>query len=154
VGGDNTPSFKATMSGNQTISTSTNTKIQFDTESFDTNGSYDHTTNYRFTVPSGEGGKYYVNLNAHTSVGSNNQDGIRIGTYVNGSFSSVGFFTRRFPEIGTRTISASGILTLSESDYVEGFIFIEDGIGGTSATVYSSVSWGVSNFSMFKLIGV
>jgi len=144
----NTPSFQATMSGNQTISASTETKIQFDTESFDTDSAYDHSTNYRFTVPSGKGGKYFVNLTAHTSVGNNTFDGIRVGTFINGSFSTIGFFTRRFNDSNTRTISASGILTLSASDYVEAYVFIENG-----TTVYSSVSYGVSNFSMYKLIG-
>src|SRR6056300_1792706 len=49
AGGANTPAFQATMSGNQNISTGTATKVQFDTEDFDTNSKYDHSTNYRFT---------------------------------------------------------------------------------------------------------
>ena len=147
-GGDNTPSFKATMSGNQTISTNTNTKIQLDTEDFDTNGAYDHTTNYRFTVPSGEGGKYYVTLFTITSAGTSNSEGHRVAPYVNGAVSNVGFLTRRFGDANTRSFGVSGILTLSESDYVEVYVFLE---GATS--VQASVSYGVSNFSMYKLIG-
>ena len=58
VGGKNTPSFQATMSGNQDISHNTATKVQFDTEDFDTDGKYDHSTNYRFTPT--VAGKYHV----------------------------------------------------------------------------------------------
>ena len=58
VGGTNTPAFRATMSANQTgLSMSTQTKVQFNTETWDTGSCFD-TSNYRFTVPSGEGGKY------------------------------------------------------------------------------------------------
>jgi hypothetical protein len=42
------PAFSATPSTNQTISASTFTKVQVNTEEFDTNSNYD-TTNYRFT---------------------------------------------------------------------------------------------------------
>ena len=56
----NTPAFFATMSADQTgVLDSTFTKIQFDTERFDTDSAYDATTNYRFTVPTGKGGKYF-----------------------------------------------------------------------------------------------
>jgi hypothetical protein len=42
------PAFSAVMSANQTVTTSTYTKVNFNTEDFDTNSNYD-TTNYRFT---------------------------------------------------------------------------------------------------------
>ena len=54
----NTPAFSARMSGSQTVSTNTYTKIDFDTEIFDTNSAYDHSTNQRFTVPANMAGKY------------------------------------------------------------------------------------------------
>ena len=45
----NMPAFYATASANQTIASSTLTKIQFNTKQFDTNTNFDATTNYRFT---------------------------------------------------------------------------------------------------------
>ena len=58
-GGDNTPSFQARKTTSQTSLTSdTFYKISFETEDWDTDSAYDHSTNYRFTVPAGEGGKY------------------------------------------------------------------------------------------------
>jgi hypothetical protein len=59
-GGTNTPNFQAKMSGAQTINHNTTTKIEFDTEIFDTAGAYDPTTNYRFTPQTS--GKYNCNL--------------------------------------------------------------------------------------------
>ena len=54
----NTPAFRAYVGSNQSVSDATDTKIALDTEVFDTDGAYDPST-YRFTVPSGQGGKYY-----------------------------------------------------------------------------------------------
>ena len=58
VGGTNTPAFEAYLSSDQTVSDNANTKAQFDTEVFDTDGCYDNSTNYRFTPT--VAGKYYV----------------------------------------------------------------------------------------------
>ena len=57
-GGTNTPAFHARLSSNQSISDATVTKVQFDTELFDTNNTYDNSTNYRFTP--GVAGKYVL----------------------------------------------------------------------------------------------
>ena len=57
-GGANTPAFSAKMSGSQTISHNTETKVQYDTEVFDTDSAYDHSTNYRFTPQTA--GKYLI----------------------------------------------------------------------------------------------
>lgn len=52
IGGNlavNGPAFSAYQSSAQTLSANTWTKIQFQTEEFDTNSNFDNTTNYRFT---------------------------------------------------------------------------------------------------------
>ena len=59
VGGVNTPSFSAYDASNQTIPNTTYTLLEFDTKSFDTDSAY-NTSTYKFTVPSGKGGKYYL----------------------------------------------------------------------------------------------
>jgi hypothetical protein len=43
------PTFSAYCSSTQSISAATNTKIQYQTEEWDTNNNFDNTTNYRFT---------------------------------------------------------------------------------------------------------
>jgi hypothetical protein len=45
----NGPAFSAYLSSSQSISSSTFTKVQCNTEEFDTNSNYDNATNYRFT---------------------------------------------------------------------------------------------------------
>lgn len=50
-------SFRATLSGDQTITSGSATKVQWDTESFDLGSVYDATTNYVFTAPAA--GKYF-----------------------------------------------------------------------------------------------
>ena len=43
------PAFAAQLSGNQSVSTGSFTKINFNNEDLDTNSAYDNSTNYRFT---------------------------------------------------------------------------------------------------------
>ena len=59
------PAFSAYLSSNQSPSNATFTKIQFDTEVFDTDNYYDNSTNYRFT-PS-VSGKYQVEAGCRIS---------------------------------------------------------------------------------------
>ena len=58
VGGTNSPSFRAEVASAQSISDATATIIGFGTETFDNGSCYDGTN--KFTVPSGEAGKYVV----------------------------------------------------------------------------------------------
>jgi len=65
AGGTNTPAFHAHASGTQTISNGVATKLQYGTETFDTDNCYD-TTNYRF-IPN-VAGKYYFKAQARTTT--------------------------------------------------------------------------------------
>jgi hypothetical protein len=85
AGGVNTPAFLATLSANQAVSTNTETKIQFNTELFDTANAYDNSTNYRFTVPSGESGKYFIYCGYETGVSAANTDYNDIRLFKNGT---------------------------------------------------------------------
>ena len=58
MGGKNTPAFLAYQTNAQAIANASNVKVQFDTELFDSDGMYDHSTNYRFTPTTA--GKYVV----------------------------------------------------------------------------------------------
>mgnify|MGYP003659153494 CR=1 FL=1 len=59
-GGANTPAFQAYRTATQSLSNNVWTKIQNNVELFDTDGAYDNSTNYRFTIPSGKAGKYVI----------------------------------------------------------------------------------------------
>ena len=62
------PAFKAYLGSNQSISADTHTKVQFDTEDFDTNSNYDNSSNYRFTPT--VSGYYMLNTQIFTDSGS------------------------------------------------------------------------------------
>ena len=55
----NKPAFEAYLAtSDQSLTDNVESKVQFNTEVFDTDGCYDHTTNYRFTPT--VAGKYFV----------------------------------------------------------------------------------------------
>jgi len=53
------PAFSVTLSANQNLTSGVTTKIQFNTEQFDTDNCFDPTTNYRFTPT--KAGYYQIN---------------------------------------------------------------------------------------------
>jgi hypothetical protein len=58
AGGVNTPAFRAYLGSNATPANNTTTKININTENFDTDNCYDNSSNYRFTP--NVAGKYFV----------------------------------------------------------------------------------------------
>ena len=62
AGGDNTPSFYAYNASSQSLSATTSTKVTLDTEGWDTDSAFASNT---FTVPSGEGGKYWFTFGGY-----------------------------------------------------------------------------------------
>ena len=116
----NTPAFEAYGSGsNQSISDNVYEKVTvLNTEVFDTDSAFASNT---FTVPSGQGGKYYL----FGIIRVDNANGaIRNSTsaiYVNGSISILKNYDDQF-EAHSRyqtIVSVNGILELSAGDYVE-----------------------------------
>ena len=91
VGGKNTPAFQATMSSNQSISDSSATKVQFNSETFDTDGTYDPSTNYRFTPA--VAGKYHVT--AKLSYADANADDKYQDVYIYKNGSGTGSISHR-----------------------------------------------------------
>ena len=129
IGGQNTPAFSVRLTADQSVSSDTNTKIQFNSEDFDTNSAFDSSSNYRFTVPSGEGGKYffYVQMYGGSDAGDDvNQSAIYV--YKNGT--NQGFSGIHIDdEVSYFVASKSMILTLSAGDYIEFFGNVTTGSG-------------------------
>ena len=91
--GDNTPSFGATASSTQSIGNGSFVKVTLNTESWDTDSAFDNSTNYRFTVPSGEGGKYVFHYGGYL-VSMTTNGYFQLQLYKNGSqLRSSGFRT-------------------------------------------------------------
>ena len=120
-GGVNTPAFHVNLSTAQTVSDNVETKVQFDREVFDTANAFDSSTNYRFTVPSGEAGKYhfYFNLLTAATVLSG-ADQLTGSFYLNGSNRGLFYGADARSNPGTK-FTSYGIITfdLSVGDYVE-----------------------------------
>jgi hypothetical protein len=67
-GESNTPYFLARLDGNQNVSDNTATTLIFNEEGLDSGSGYD-TSNGKYTIPSGEGGKYYFEVHAEGDGG-------------------------------------------------------------------------------------
>ena len=119
----NTPMFSAYRSGSgQGVSGSTWTKLEANTELFDTDSAYDNSSNYRFTVPSDKAGKYFfVGQIAIDYSSSTNISSCRVKLYKNGSnldytSTDIDAGTGKFHRLIATT---SVVLDLSASDYIE-----------------------------------
>jgi hypothetical protein len=113
----NGPAFSAYQSSSQSgFSTSTWTKINFQTEEFDTNANFDNATNYRFTPT--VAGYYQVNA-AYQSSGSGSDQSIAI--YKNGSIFKQGTYV--FSYMVEPTVSAL-IYCNGSTDYIEAYLYI------------------------------
>ena len=119
--------------GNQTISDSTATAIDFNAESFDTDTFHDNVTNpSRVTIPAGKGGKYLFTAWANfvgNGTGYRNMDLFINGTTLTGS-SSGGW---KPDAVGYTMGNIAVILNLVATDYVE--VFVTQTSGGNLALV-------------------
>ena len=142
AGGDLTPSWNARLSSTQSFAGDTNTKINFDTELWDTDSAYD-TSNKRFTVPSGEGGKYmyYITL-THTYASDRK---ITLKLYKNGS--GVHQADRQTNSKGFTLVN---FIDLSAGDYIEAYYYLHE--NPVSGVIQSGTDY--SFFGGFKLLGV
>ena len=144
----NTPAFSVKIGTNQSLSEVTITKLEFDTEYFDTDSAFD-TTNYRFTVPTGKAGKYCISgmarINSETSNNLANGD---LYIYKNGSAYIVSANNYVANYLRGVALTVTAVMDLSEGDYVElyGYINTIDNTGGISNSGIYSI------FSGYKLI--
>ena len=144
----NAPAFSTYIGSNQTLSDATTTKADFDTEEFDTDSAYD-TSNKRYTIPSGEAGKYIVHCFYRTGTGTDSAS-FDIFVYKNGSLLSDAEDMASFTVSQSyNTIQCTGMLDLAAGDYVEMYARQADQ-NFTFNILYSNEArfWG------YKLIGV
>ena len=138
----NGPAFRAIRTTSQSVSHGTYTKVQSNTETFDTANCYDNSTNYRFTP--NVAGYYQVNgmvsiqvLNATTQVN-------QVLLYKNGSVYNA---KADLPSVqiinatgwGEASVSLSDIVYLNGStDNIELYTYFFDYTSGTSKNLVSS----------------
>jgi len=139
--------FKATRNSDQTIATSTWTKVQFNTEQWDTLGEYDNSVNYRFTPT--HAGYYQVNaaiIFEAIAWPAANVAGF-VAIYKNGTYYSIGKDTAETTTAHNVNPRVSDIVYLNGAgDYIE--IYIYHNRGGNTAIAGSAY---YNYFSVHKL---
>jgi hypothetical protein len=141
----NTPAFLVRLSGNQTLSHDTLTRITWDTEDYDTNNAFASNV---FTVPSGEGGKYVF---SYCVFGDDSDDTDTFNAYieVDGSQAVDSNTGAASPRTGQNMIlRAVTIITLTAGQVVE--VVAKHQGTNQNEVVRASGSF----FSGYKLIGV
>jgi hypothetical protein len=119
------PAFEAYLSSDQSISDATNTKVNFNTEVFDTNNMYDNSTNYRFTPTIA--GKYFIYTNIRCSSSTSSQlRSIFNYIYKNGSSYRAAMFDPKDDQFNQINVPNSAIIDMNgSSDYIEIFGYID-----------------------------
>lgn len=144
AGANNQPCFLASKSdSNQSISHNTTTKITFNNEIVDSDNAFASST---FTVPSGEGGTYF--LSAGIYVGSS-QDYNYLSIRKNGSSTNVMNFTTFKNNTSDNTYHVSSLVSASASDTFEVYYSQSK---GSAVNVESNSSVGFTFFGGFKVI--
>ena len=133
VGGDNTPNFLVSKSSNQTISSDTATKVSFGTEQYDSDNVFGSD---KFTVPSGQGGKYNLFGNVQLqSDGTNKILNCTVYFYKNGSemTSQPSRISKIFDanDVTRQMLPFSVAINLSASDYIEIYTAATHSTGGS-----------------------
>lgn len=155
AGGTNTPVFEATMSANMSaVGTNTWAKVVFDTEVFDSDSAYDPATNYRFTVPSGKNGKYFIYSTIYLD-GSSSLARLMIAIYKNGSAyrASHHSFGNSYPADRFH-LNIHSVLDLAVSDYVEIYFWANRADSGNIVAEHQTSDNTIKSpvFGGFKLL--
>ena len=138
-----TPAFSARLNANQTLSTGTWTKGNFNTEIFDSDGKFDASTNYRFTP----GVAGYYRVSAHGYLQANDGNFGRVAIYKNGS--EYAFTANLYGAANYQTQQIEVVMYLDADDYVEAYFKQDAG----SDKVLLGENGTESNFAAERIIG-
>ena len=128
--GGNGPAFSAYQSTLQSVANNTSTKIQLQTESFDTNNNFDNATNYRFTPT--VAGYYQLNFSVGFTVTPGAASALDLLLYFNGVQSKI--FRQPVPASTANPMIAGSQLVYfnGTTDYAE--LYVSHAFGSSSNT--------------------
>jgi len=127
------------------------TKLQFNTESFDPDGVFDNSTNYRFTAPSA--GKYVLYTNIYIYDASTDIQTFNLAFYKNGSlFTQTYWLKNSGGRLKYAPLSLTLVANLSASDYIEVYATVDTVDGGTTNLEHEGSGAIVNSFGGYKLI--
>jgi len=153
AGGDNTPAFLVTRSSSQTFNEATDTKVQFNNEVYDTDNTFDSSTNYRWTP--GITGKVFMSAGADFSAGSSNAFHMRIMIFKNGTEvtrvhrQTTDYF---FPASTVQDMTISLHDSCTPSDYYEVYVNGNNVSGNNDCVVGSRSGTYSTHFGGYKII--
>ena len=139
-GGTNTPAFSVYRSGTQAIANNTATKVQYNTESFDTDNTFDSSTNYRYT-PAFSGKSFLVG--SIRLYGTDDFNNYTLEIYKNGT----AILRQQNSHWHYESAQVSGIVTHDTDDYFEVYVTQQS---GSSLDVMSGSE--ITYFMGYKLI--
>ena len=144
AGASNKPAFYGQLSSSQTVTRNTYAKVTSMTNNeTDTNSAFDGTT---FTVPSGEGGTYFLfgSIQADFELAGDDGELARCYLYKNGSELKEAQFKVEGTGGNIRYIglSVSVTTTLSASDTIELYTLLNDFSGGNARVLVHATSIG------------
>jgi hypothetical protein len=151
IGGTNTPAFLVSKGSDQSVSNGTTTKITFDNEVYDVGSCF---ASNKFTVPSGEDGKYFLYYNIRINAGNHS-----VVQYCYAGFRKNGSELTRVEGIDFRNnyggysnlLTRSFAIPLVAGDYIE--VFMDQAQTSGTPTVRGEGS-GIlmSTFGGYKII--
>jgi hypothetical protein len=149
----NTPAFEAFLSSSASINHDTATKVQCNTEVFDTASAYDNSSNFRFTPQTA--GKYFVYSKVRVDTTAANCENTVSYIYKNGSLYTYAIvdFDSNDGE-GASTSNYAVIDMNGSSDYVELYAYGKAASGSGTLGVEGDSSARPTLFGAYKLIGV
>ena len=151
-GGANTPNFLVRRSSDQSISDASGTKVQFNSEVYDSASAFDSSSNYRFTVPSGQAGKYYFyGTLCISSEGDSTNVNSQVYIYKNGSIIAQYENNNSDNNPRTQVIPYTYSESLSVGDYIEVYGYCNTSDNASPAIVGNSTRHK-STFGGYKII--
>jgi len=144
----NVPAFEAYMSADQTLSNNTLTKVNLNTERFDTDSKYD-TSAYRFTP--GVAGKYFVYIVGRGGSSSNvDVRTLNFRLYLNGS-TRIGFQQSSYNayNLNYMNVTVNTTIDLNTTDYLETYCAID--VSGGTPTITGGSEFTL--FGAYRIIG-
>ena len=145
AGESNTPSFFATINS-QTVPHATHTVLAYNSERYDTASAFD-TSTYKFTVPSGQAGKYYFTYQVAFGSFSANQR-IYLQMQVNDVQKNYHFWDNA--SSGDHCVQGNTVIDLSASDTVKILCYHTHGSDKAVDTTQNG-NYGVCFFGGFKV---
>jgi hypothetical protein len=148
LSGQNYPAFFAYLSADQTgIGDNVETKVQLNATTIDTDSGFDTTTNYRYTIPSGKAGKYFITGQVTTTNSATStlyftqtmlhKNGTRVARGIVDNRNNAGI--RHSPNLNV-------ILDLVAGDYLELFVQADRNGGTTELDSYEGGSTYLNGF--------